>query len=232
MRITTIASGSSGNCYVLTDNHNNSLIIEAGKGTFEDALKVIPDISKIAGVIISHKHSDHYHDADFWIKYGIKVYTPDNMEHAEQFNLACAGEVPFSVIPLAVEHDPNIVCFGFFIRANYEAKNLCFFTDCYNYSRLIDALPETLSLAMIEVNHDAHILDTGNYPADLKERVRKSHCSVQRASLAVQRAKCQRFLLIHPSAHNINQEEALKLLRDEFPNRSFEFARPGLVLEV
>lgn len=232
MRITTIASGSSGNCYVLTDNHNNSLIIEAGKGTFEDALKVIPDISKIAGVIISHKHSDHYHDADFWIKYGIKVYTPDNMEHAEQFNLACAGMVPFSVIPLAVEHDPGILCFAFFIRANYEGKNLFFATDCYNYSRIIDALPEPLSLALIEVNHDAHILDTGSYPADLKERVRKSHCSVQRASLAVQRAKCQRFLLIHPSAHNINQEEALKLLRDEFPNRSFEFARPGLVLEV
>ena len=232
MRITTIASGSSGNCYVLTDNHNNSLIIEAGRGTFEDAVKVIPDLSRIAGVVISHKHSDHYHDADYWIKYGIKVFTPDNMEHAEQFNLACAGEVPFSVIPLAVEHDPNIVCFGFFIRANNESKNFCFFTDCYNYSRIIDALPEPLSLAMIEVNHDAHILDTGNYPADLKERVRRSHCSVQRASLAVQRAKCQRFLLIHPSAHNINQEEALKLLRDEFPNRSFEFARPGLVLEV
>ena len=232
MRITTIASGSSGNCYVLTDNHNNSLIIEAGRGTFEDAVKVIPDLSRIAGVVISHKHSDHYHDADYWIKYGIKVFTPDNMEHAEQFNLACAGEVPFSVIPLAVEHDPNIVCFGFFIRANNESKNFCFFTDCYNYSRIIDALPEPLSLAMIEVNHDAHILDTGNYPADLKERVRRSHCSVQRASLAVQRAKCQRFLLIHPSAHNINQEEALKLLRDEFPNRVFEFARPGLVLEV
>ena len=234
MRITTIASGSSGNCYVLTDNHNNSLIIEAGKGTFEDALKVIPDISKIAGVIISHKHSDHYHDADFWIKYGIKVYTPDNMEHATQMNLECGDFIPFSIISLAVEHDVNINCNAFFIRCNFEEnqKTIFFVTDCYNYSRIIDALPEPLSLALIEVNHDAHILDTGSYPADLKERVRKSHCSVQRASLAVQRAKCQRFLLIHPSAHNINQEEALKLLRDEFPNRSFEFARPGLVLEV
>ena len=231
MRITTIASCSSGNCYVISDSHNNTLIIEAGKGTFEDALKVIPDISKIAGVVISHKHSDHYHDADYWIKYGIKVFTPDNMEHAEQFNLACAGEVPFSVIPLAVEHDPGIICHAFFIRANYEGKNLFFATDCYNYSRIIDALPEPLSLAMIEVNHDAHILDTGNYPADLKERVRRSHCSVQRASLAVQRAKCQRFLLIHPSAHNINQEAALQYLRDEFSNRTFTFATPGLTVE-
>ena len=233
MRITTIASGSSGNCYVLTDNHNNSLIIEAGKGTFEDALKVIPDISKIAGVIISHKHSDHYHDADFWIKYGIKVYTPDNMEHAEQFNLACAGMVPFSVIPLAVEHDPGIICHASFIRANYEGKNLFFATDCYNYSRIIDALPETLSLAMIEVNHDAYTLDQNTkYPKELRERIRKTHCSVQRATLAIQRAKCTRFVCIHPSENNLDQEAALSYLRDEFPNRSFEFARPGLVLEV
>ena len=232
MRITTIASGSSGNCYVLTDTHNNSLIIEAGKGTFEDALKVIPDISKIAGVVASHKHSDHWFDADFWIKYGIKVYGPEQMEHANQFNLACAGEVPFSVIPLAVEHDPNIECYAFFIRSNVEGKNIFFATDCFSYARIIDALPEPLSLAMIEVNHDAHMLDCSSYPADLKERVRRSHCSVQRASLAVQCAKCQRFLLIHPSAHNINQEEALKLLRDEFPNRVFEFAKPGLVIEI
>ena len=233
MRITTIASGSSGNCYVLTDNHNNSLIIEAGKGTFEDALKVIPDISKIAGVIISHKHSDHYHDADFWIKYGIKVYTPDNMEHAEQFNLACAGMVPFSVIPLAVEHDPGITCYGFFIRANYEAKNLCFFTDCYNYSRAIQALSEPLSLCLCEVNHCAHILDQNTkYPKELRERIRKTHCSVQRASLAISRAKCTRYLLLHPSENNLDQEAALKFFRDEFPNRSFEFARPGLTMEV
>ena len=232
MKLQVINSGSSGNCYLLTDSHNNTLILEAGKGTFNDALKNIPDISKIAGVVASHKHSDHWFDADFWIKYGIKVYGPDQMEHANQFNLACAGEVPYSVISLAVEHDPGIECYACFIRSNIEGKNIFFATDCYNYSRIIDALPEPLSLAMIEVNHDAHMLDTGKYPAELKERVRRSHCSVQRASLAIGRAKCQRFLLIHPSAHNINQEEALKLLRDEFPNRVFEFAKPGLVIEI
>lgn len=231
MQLHVINSGSSGNCYLLTDSHNNTLIIEAGKGTFEDALKIIPDVSKIAAVIISHKHTDHFGDAEKWQKAGIKVYGPDQMQHAEQFNIACVGMVPYSVIPLCVEHDPGILCFAFFIRANYEGKNLFFATDCYNYSRIIDALPEPLSLCMVEVNNDAHLLDTGKYPADLKERVRRSHCSVQRASLAIGRAKCQRFLLIHPSENNLDQEAALQFFRDEFPNRSFEFARPGLTLD-
>ena len=85
---------------------------------------------------------------------------------------------------------------------------------------------------MVEVNHDAYILDTGKYPAELKERVRRSHCSVQRASLAIGRAKCTRFLLIHPSENNLEQAEALKFFRDEFPNREFTFAAPGVVLNI
>ena len=231
MKLHVINSGSSGNCYLLTDSHNNTLILEAGKGTFSDALKNIPEIGRIAGVVISHKHSDHYHDADYWIKYGIKVYGPDNMEHANQFNLACNGEVPYSVIGLAVEHDPNIECYAFFIRSNVDGKNIFFATDCFSYARVISALSEPLSLAMIEVNHDSHMLDTGKYPAELKERVRRSHCSVQRATLAIQRAKSTRFVCIHPSENNLDQEAALQYLRDEFPNRSFDFALPGLTVE-
>ena len=232
MKLHVINSGSSGNCYLLV-SQGHTLIIEAGKGTFEDALKVIPDISKIAGVVISHKHTDHYGpvDVEKWKKYGIKVYGPEQMEHANQFNLACAGHVPYSVISLAVEHDPNIECYAFFIRSNVEGKNIFFATDCFSYARIIDALPEPLSLAMTEVNHDAHLLDTGKYPAELKERVRRSHCSVQRASLAIQRAKCTRFVCIHPSENNLDQEAALNHFRDEFPNRSFEFARPGLTID-
>lgn len=230
MKVQVINSGSSGNCY-LVESQGFTLILESGKGTFENALRQVPDVSKIAAVIISHKHNDHYGDADKWVKSGVKVYTPEQMQHAEQFNLACAGMVPYSVIPLCVEHDPGIDCYAFFIRSNVEEKYVLFATDCYNYSRIIDALPDPLSLAMVEVNHDAHMLDTSRYPADLKERIRKTHCSVQRAGLAINRAKCTRFLLVHPSDHNINQADALAYFQKEFPNREFTFATPGVSLD-
>jgi len=232
MKVQVINSGSSRNCYLLTDSQSHTLILESGTGTFEDALKNIPDVSKIAAVVISHRHADHFGDVEKWKKAGIKVYGPDNMEHAEQFNIACAGQIPFSVIPLCVEHDPGILTFAFFIRSNVEGKNLFFATDCYNYSRIIGALPEPLALAMAEVNHDAHLLDTGKYPKELKERVSRSHCSVQRASLAIQQAKCQRFILIHPSENNLDQAAALQYLRSEFSNREFQFAKSGLVINI
>ena len=233
MEVKVIASGSSRNCYLLTDSQKHTLILETGKGTFDDALRQVPDVSKIAAVIASHKHQDHVGDIPKWEAYDIKTYTSDNMQHARQFNIACAGSVPYSVIPLAVEHDPGVDCFAFFIRSNFEDKYIFFTTDCYNYSRIIDALPEPLSLAMVEVNHDAHMLDQNTkYPKELKERIRKTHCSVQRALMASKRAKCTRFLLIHPSENNLDQEAALTYFREEFPNREFTFARPGVVLNV
>ena len=229
MKAQVIASGSSGNSYILTDSNQNSLLIECGKGTFEDTLRQIPDVSKIAGVIISHKHNDHFGDAEKWQKSGIKVYGPDQMEHAEQINIGKSFE--YSVIPLSVEHDQNVECFAFFIRSNVEGKTIFFATDCYNYSRIIGALPEPLALCLCETNHDRDLLDTGKYPKELKERVSKTHCSVQRAGLAINRSKCTRFLLVHPSDHNINQADALAYFQKEFPNREFTFATPGVVLD-
>jgi len=214
----------------LTDSNQNSLLIECGKGTFDTTLAAIPKIESISGGIVSHYHRDHCEHMDDWAKYGIRFLGPDNFTHAQQINIGKSYE--WSVISLAVEHDPGIECFAFFIRSNLEGKTIFFATDCYNYSRIIGALPEPLSLCAIEINHDMHMLDTGKYPAELKERVRRSHCSVQRASSAIQQAKCQRFILIHPSENNLDQEAALEYLRGQFTNRAFEFARPGLVVEV
>lgn len=230
MKVQVIASGSSGNCYLLTDSQENTLIVECGKGTFDDALRQIPDVKKISGGIVSHYHRDHCEHMDDWAKYGIRFLGPDNFTHAEQINIGKSFE--WSAIPLTAEHDPNIECFVFFIRSNVEGKVIFFATDCFNYARQIQALPEPLSLAMTEVNHDRDLLDTGKYPKELKERVARTHCSVQRAALAIGRAKCTRFVLIHPSENNLNQTEALEYLRSEFPNRTFDFANPGLVINI
>ena len=231
MKLHVINSGSSGNCYLIV-SQGHTLIIEAGKGTFEDALKVIPDIKKIAGVIISHKHGDHFGDAEKWASHGIKVYGPDNMEHANQFNLACAGEVPFSVIPIYTEHDPGLICFSFYIRSNVECKDFFFATDTFSYSRTINLLPTPLALCLVECNHDSDLLFTSNYPAELQNRISKTHTSVKRCATGIQQSKCQRFLLIHPSENTLCKESAMRYFTETFPNREFKWAEPGVCWEV
>lgn len=231
MKVQVIASGSSGNCYLLTDSQNNTLICEAGKGTFDDALRQIPDVTKIAAVIISHKHNDHYGDAEKWQKAGIKVYGPDQMEHAEQFNIACAGMVPYSVIPLAVEHDPGVLTFSFYIRSNYESKDIYFATDTFSYSRTINLLATPLSLCMVECNHDSDLLFTSNYPTELQNRISKTHTSVKRAATGIQQAKSQRFLFLHASENTLCKDSAMRYFVESFPNREFRWAEPGVCWE-
>ena len=56
MKLHIIGSSSAGNCYILQSEDNSSLIIEGGVN-LKDVKKVLNfDISKVAGVIISHEH--------------------------------------------------------------------------------------------------------------------------------------------------------------------------------
>lgn len=218
------ASGSDGNAYTLLDNDNNCLLIEAGKGLFENIIRTVPDVKKIHGLLVSHSHQDHAGDIPKFEKYRIPVFLSDYLVHGEQFEVG-----PYSVIPVNVSHDVH--CQAFFIRHSQEEKQFFFCTDAMSYTRIIGAAG-ILDAAFVECNHEAHQLDTNTkYPAELRQRISRNHTSLQRCATAVQNSKCQKFILLHPSAHNINQEEALTLLRDEFPNRTFDFARPGLTVE-
>lgn len=226
LKLIVTASGSDGNAYTLLDQNNRSLLIEAGKGTFESVLRTIPDVKLISGLLVSHSHQDHAGDIPKFEKYRIPVFLSDYLVHGEQFEVG-----PYSVIPVNVNHD-DTHCQSFFIRHNEENKTIFFCTDAMSYTRVIGAVG-ILDAAFIECNHEAHRLDTNTkYPVELRQRISRSHTSLQRCAMAVQQSKCQKFVLLHASKQNIDTEAALEWLRSEFPNRSFDFARPGLVVEV
>ena len=219
------ASGSDGNAYTLLDNDNNCLLIEAGRGLFESILRTVPDVKKIHGLLVSHSHQDHAGDIPKFEKYRIPVFLSDYLVHGEQFEVG-----PYSVIPVNVSHDVH--CQAFFIRHSKEEKQFFLCTDAMSYTRIIGAAG-ILDAAFVECNHEAHRLDTNTkYPAELRQRISRSHTSLQRCAMAVQNSKCQKFILLHASKQNIDTEAALQYLRDEFPNRVFEFAKPGLVIEI
>ena len=228
MKLHIVKSGSSGNSYIVQDSAQNTLLIECGKNTFQETLKQV-NIEKLSGGIFSHHHNDHAGDREVWEKFGIKFLGPENFTHAEQINIGKSQE--WSIIPLAVEHDANIDTYAAFIKSNIDGKVFFFATDCFSYARAISALPEPLSICLCEINHSAHLLDTCRYPRELKQRISRTHCSLERATLAIARAKCTKFIAIHPSETTINQAEALEFLHNEFPNRSFAFATPGLTVD-
>lgn len=106
--LTVLASGSSGNGYIL--NYGNfSLILECGVPFKECNMALKGDISGVVGVIASHSHSDHFKYAKQYRKHGLRVCSPSNLTPNRKYNFG-----DFSVIPLKVPHG-DCVCFAYVI---------------------------------------------------------------------------------------------------------------------
>lgn len=56
MKLKCLATGSSGNCYILESNIGEKLILDCGIGIKEIKKGLNWDIRSVSGVIISHAH--------------------------------------------------------------------------------------------------------------------------------------------------------------------------------
>ena len=71
MRILSIASGSTGNCYVVDDG-KTPLLLEAGVPI--RAIQRHCAITKLGACLITHEHGDHSKAAEKIARYGVDVY--------------------------------------------------------------------------------------------------------------------------------------------------------------
>lgn len=56
MRISCIHSGSDGNCYTLTDNDGNILLLDCGVPIMDIKRAINFKVSSIIGCIVTHSH--------------------------------------------------------------------------------------------------------------------------------------------------------------------------------
>lgn len=183
MQITTLASGSSGNCTLLQDG-GISLLIDAGISArrITCALGELGvSVDDISGILITHEHSDHISGLATLIKHhNIPIFAPRTVANHLRYSIAgvddfiqelSAGREDsiegLSVLPFHTPHDtPESV--GYRITGS-TAFGFC--TDC---GHLTDEVREALcgvSAAVIEANHDVEMLKSGPYPFPLKRRI-------------------------------------------------------------
>lgn len=236
MKLTSIASGSSGNC-ICINNENNGFLIDAGisKKRIEEGLEfagIKPD--SLSGILITHEHSDHIKGLGVFLrKYGIPVYATDKTIQAV-LGTAGIGKIDselfqviepdkefklkdFAIRPFSVSHDaadPVAYRFSEKDRAGAVITDLGYYDD-YIVDNLLG-----LDSVLIEANHDVQMLQIGPYPYHLKQRIwgNKGHLSNEASGRLIDRiasGRLKNVLLGHLSNENNYPELAFEAVRNE-----------------
>src|SRR5690625_1450146 len=183
--IKTLASGSSGNAYLVTDGHT-PLLLECGISYRDIQIATGFKTSGIAGCLISHEHKDHTKGLKDVLRAGIDVYASqgtidaEGIKHhrlktikaREQFTVGT-----WKILPFDVEHDVAEPL-GFLLQSTNGGK-LLFATDTYYVRYRFKGLTHI----MVECNYSMDILneniESENVHPAMKKRLLTSHFSLE-----------------------------------------------------
>jgi len=218
IEFTPFASGSTGNCYKISDGRT-PLLLECGIGINNILRNLKFGVSSLAGCLVSHGHKDHAKAVKDLMKFGIDIYlsqgTADEIsgldpwrhrlhiiKAKQQFRIGT-----WAILPFETQHDAAEPL-GFLL-ANQDGEKLLYATDTYYIRYCFHGLTHVA----IECNYSLDILkrnvEAGAVPKELKNRLLKSHFSLENVKRFLQAndlGKVQEIWLLHLSDGNSDAE--------------------------
>lgn len=185
MEIKVLASGSKGNCYMVSDGHTK-LLIECGLPVrkIQEGLRF--RLSEIEGVLVSHEHMDHARAAGDLMERGLGVYMSQGTAEAlglkgHRVRPITAGQQfevgTLNILPFETEHDAAEPL-GFLLQSRITGEKLLYATDTYYLRYRFPGLDYIL----VECNYIPDILEAnvevGIVPRSLRDRLVESHFSL------------------------------------------------------
>ena len=238
MKLIVFASGSGGNCSLLSGGGVH-LLIDAGISMkrIRDALGTQGlAFSDVSGVLITHEHSDHIAALPMLMKHtALPVYAPRTVGHAlcrtmtdfEEHWQPITPLEPFSVGELRVTAFPTPHDTDESVGYRFEHNGV--FGFCTDTGCITETMLSQLSgcrSVVIEANHDTDMLLSGPYPFPLKRRIlsERGHLSnADCASLACRLAAdgAQTVVLAHLSRENNRPAQAFDTVRAALDEHGF-----------
>ena len=188
--ISSINSGSNGNCYYV-GNSQDAVLVDAGiscRETEKRMKRIGLSMQKVRAIFISHEHSDHIKGVEVLSKkFQIPVFISERtlkssglkiarnlvryFSHNERVEVGSLFISAFSkwhdaADPFSFTVSHAGTCVGVFTDIGAPCENVVkYFSQCH--------------AAFLEANYDEQMLAEGRYPAYLKKRIRsdKGHLS-------------------------------------------------------
>jgi len=229
--ITSLNSGSNGNCYYI-GNGREAVLIDAGLSCRETERRMRRlglSMQNVKALFISHEHIDHIHGMEvISSRYNLPVFitapTLQNSRMKLPVNLVndfaayqpvTIGELTITAFPkLHDAADPH----SFMITGNGVSVGV--FTDIGKPCEHVVANFKKCHAIFLEANYDEDMLEQGTYPQHLKNRIRggKGHLSNRQALelLTAHRPSFMSHLLLSHLSKNNNSPELVSELFSGF----------------
>lgn len=222
-RINVLASGSTGNCAVVSDG-TTSVLIDTGIPAAKISM-----LKDVAAILLTHEHGDHAKFANAISEryekplYGLfdtlsNIHAPERLLIPVEPNKAVRiGNL--KVVPFLLNHD--VPCCGYYMLNEYN-ESLAWISDTSEIDAEI-----TADIYCIECNYDEETLDergqNGDIPVNVYGRLISDwgHMSIQRAAEYIKTYAPENAVVI---AHHLSQHHNVDIERVESV-----FGRPVLI---
>ncbi len=222
--ITSLNSGSNGNCYYI-GNDQEAVLVDAGiscRETEKRMKRLGLSMQKVKAIFVSHEHSDHIRGVPILAKkYKLPVYITQAtmVSGGLQLHLHAQQVVSFSAYTPVEIGALTVTAFPKFHDASEPHSfivtsggiNIGVFTDIGAPCEHVVRHFQQCHAAFLEANYDEQMLEQGRYPYVLKKRIRggQGHLSNKQALELFKSYRppfMSHLLLAHLSQENNNPE--------------------------
>lgn len=148
MELTTLASSSRGNCYILKSNTGRFCLLDCGL-KFESITnsKYFSSFSKLDFVFVSHEHKDHSKSLIDFENSGVECLSYKNLLGVSRVVIG-----DWIICPFPVKH--NVENYGAIIYNKLEDKKIVYATDFVEMPKI-----QNVDYWLYEINYDEFTVD-------------------------------------------------------------------------
>lgn len=214
MRLKCLGSSSAGNCYLLTSNSGETLILDCGIPIKEIKKGLNWNVKDVVGVLCTHQHSDHNKSLKDFINMGIPVFAPylsrESMKMETEFNIRMFDLTTIDGSWTHTNAD-GTTCpiFGFLIT-HKEMGRMLYITDC----EVVKWKFKDINYILLGVNYDKDLVDTDNPKAN---HVFRGHLSIDTACDFVKANdsdSLQNVIMCHLSSENADKDSFIEKMKN------------------